>query len=193
MVLCGRQFSRWKDRVTRGRVVHSDVRPAQNEPQRSHHFWAPANKGLFQRPLAQCALQSRAVRQEPLWKGDLQTRRTLAIHRETVWLGCVRDRRVQFMPSEGISRLPGSISAWRVYAVWEPVLNKKYRYGRDSTSPISHLWGVKCSFSDSCFGHDTLLTQVWNKIASDRWKRPLLVGLFSLCEFRLCLPLDVQR
>ena len=31
-------------------------------------------------------------------------------------------------------------------ALYSCRLNKKFGYKRDSTSPISHLWGVKCKF-----------------------------------------------
>ena len=60
VVLCRTQFSRWKNRVTSGRLVHPAVWPAQDETQRSHHS-APTNKGLFRRPVAQCTFQSRAL------------------------------------------------------------------------------------------------------------------------------------
>ena len=61
MVLRGKQFSRRQNRVTCGRLVHSDVWSAQDEPERNQHQWAPANKDPFQQQLAQCTFQSRPL------------------------------------------------------------------------------------------------------------------------------------
>lgn len=49
MVLRRRQLGRWKNGVTRGWMVHSDVRPAQDAPRECLQLRAPPNKGPLKR------------------------------------------------------------------------------------------------------------------------------------------------